>query len=67
MLREVRGLKSGVYWNKDDNARVDIIVNDDGIKITMADYEVDTFWEFLIDPKTSSVVESGIGSIAEGD
>lgn len=63
MSGEVRGLKAGIYWNKENDASVEVVVNDDGVRIVMADYEVDMFWEFVIDPKTNEVVDSDIGSI----
>jgi len=65
MLGEVRGLKTGVYWNREDNVSIEIAVNDDGVKIVMSDYEVDTFWEFVIDTETYLVANSDIGSITE--
>lgn len=49
MKGEVRGLKSGTYFSKDDSCLFKVSKNDLGVKLEMADLDADIFYEFVID------------------
>ena len=66
MKGEIRGLLSGFCFNSEDNVGLEIQRCDGGTSIITIDYELDTFYQFIIDEK-GKLVAFDMGVLTDMD
>lgn len=62
MTGEIRGLKTGVYWSKDESCFIRISRNDTGVSIEIVDWDADIFYAFSVNEKQEMKFEWGQAS-----
>lgn len=66
MRGEIRGLISGFSFDPDNNTGIDVSKCDGGTRIVTIDFDLDTFYEFIINEQ-GQLISFNIGIISEID
>ncbi len=59
MKSEIRGLKAGSYYSKDETLLLRVSKTDNGVLIEIADMDADIFYAVTVDEKSKTKFEWG--------